>query len=272
MKDAGVTTVILFADGAMNTAMMNQADRLQWFPEWFYTATGYNDHPLGAVVTPDDQAEHAFGLSILGPYIDTPPDVAAISGVTGAYNWYWGPAAGSTSQVLGPGIDWLLAGIHNAGPNLTAKNFQRGLFAAPPVGPTPNNPNVGLSGYGRTTGLSYDAYSRGPASFGPFFMDPYTEVHVIGFPASVTAKQANWYLKDAKNAARYASGQWPKSLPWFDKSAAITEVTEAPAFVAAPPCAAGKCPATGATAPKPGDTSDTFSVEPTTGAVVSATS
>ena len=52
MKAAGVTTVILFADRAMNVALMEQATRQEWFPEWFYTGSGYDDLPVLAQATP----------------------------------------------------------------------------------------------------------------------------------------------------------------------------------------------------------------------------
>src|SRR5262245_33374510 len=37
MKNAGVTTVVLFSDVAMNKALMAQATKQDWFPEWYLT-------------------------------------------------------------------------------------------------------------------------------------------------------------------------------------------------------------------------------------------
>src|SRR5262249_17322163 len=104
MKAAGVTTGILFPARAMNQALMDQADQQQWHPEWFFPGSGYSDLPVLAIGLPDSQAEHAFGISLIGPYAVTPPEVAAVLGVTGAYNWYWGKDVGSTSGLIPAGL------------------------------------------------------------------------------------------------------------------------------------------------------------------------
>ena len=75
--------------------------------------------------------------------------------------------------------------MHYAGPDLNVKNFKQGLFAAPPTGGDPKNPLATLSGYGRTTGLPYDAYTPGPADFAAFFMDPHTTAISPGTGTSV---------------------------------------------------------------------------------------
>jgi len=61
MKAAGVTTVILFADRAMNQALMEQAAQQGWTPEWFYTGSGYSDLPVLSQGTPDGQAHDSAG-------------------------------------------------------------------------------------------------------------------------------------------------------------------------------------------------------------------
>ena len=127
-----------------------------------------------------------------------------------------------------------------------------------------------LSGYGRTTGLPYDAYTNGPADFAPFFMDPFTTAISSGTGKPVD--HASWYPDDAR---RYGAGQWPKTIPWFDKSVSIDERHTYPAGVPlpqpAPPCAPSKCPATGAAEPTPGaGAGSTFTASPTPGAVSTA--
>jgi hypothetical protein len=83
---------------------MEQATRQEWFPEWFYTGSGYDDLPVLAQATPDEQAEHAFGISLIGPYFEFPADLKAFSGVDGAYNWYWGADVGSSTGVVPSGL------------------------------------------------------------------------------------------------------------------------------------------------------------------------
>jgi len=271
MKDAGVTTVALVTDRAMNQALMENAESQDWHPEWFFTATGYADLPVLAAGLPETQSEHAFGISIIGPYFETPPDLVDSYPPEGPYNWFWGKGQGTYSGVLS-GSTWILAGLHYAGPKLTPKTFQQGLFSAPPTGGDPKNPLSPLNGYGRTTGLPYDAYTNGPADFAPFFMDPYTTAVSPG--TATETEHASWYMNDAR---RYGAGQWPKNIKWFDKSVSINVRDSYPAGAAlpeaAPPCAQGMCPSTGATEPTPGAAAgSTFSIPPTPGAVGSTAS
>jgi len=247
MKDAGVTTVVLFTDRAMNAALMEQATAQDWYPEWFMTGSGYYDLAALAVGLPEVQSEHAFGISIFGPYFAFPPEIDQLIGADGAYNWFWGEGNGTTSGVAGSGVVWLMNGLHHAGPNLTPKTFRQGLFAMPAEGGAKNdNPLVGLTGYGKTTGLPYDAYIPGPADFAPFWMDPYQKAISPGVEREVD--HASWYIDGGK---RYGIGDWPKKLPYFDKSKAVYQLTEYPASLptptAAPVCAAGQCPSSGAT-------------------------
>jgi len=267
MKDAGVTTVILFTDAAMNTALMSQADQQGWHPEWFYTGNGYAELPVLASGTPATQASHALGISNFGPYYKAPDNLAALT----AMNWFWGKGVGSTSGAVAAAPTWLLQGIHYAGPDLTAKNFAQGLFAAPAVGGNPDNPLVPLSGYGRTTGLPYDAYSPGPADFYPFFVDP--DVTATDPGTGTQIKHANFFVA---NGQRFHVGTWPKTLAWFDKSGAMLERTayppKAPPVQAAPACATGLCPSTGAAQPTPGTKDSSYTVSPTPGAVTTQSS
>jgi hypothetical protein len=251
MKDAGVTTVILFTDVAMNRALMEQATAQQWSPEWFVTGAGYFDLPVLAQGYPDDQAEHTFGISLIPPYFDLPDEVTAITGTTGAFNWFFGSNLGTTSGAVPGGLNWFLDGIHNAGPKLTPQTFKQGLFAAPATANPTNSPLITLSGFGRTTGLPYDAYSPGPADFAPMWMDPHTSGVSLGSDTEVP--HVSWYIDEGR---RYASGKWPKNLVWFDKSNSTKALEGLPAGAtlptAAPPCPQGACPSTGATGPTAG--------------------
>jgi hypothetical protein len=251
MKDAGVTTVVLFTDVAMNKALMEQATQQNWFPEWFMTGAGYFDLPVLAVAYPKEQAEHAFGISLIPPYFDLPASVTAITGTTGAFNWYFGQKLGTTSGAVPGGLNWLLSGIHAAGPKLTPKTFQQGLFAIPGTANPTDSPLVILSGYGHSTGLPYEAYSPGPADFTVMWMDPHTRAISAGSGTEVDT--SNWYPNGAK---RYKIGSWPKNIVWFDKSNSIDVIDQLPAGVtlptAAAPCPQGACPASGGSQPSAG--------------------
>ena len=268
MKDAGVTTVILFTDAAMNTALMTQADQQGWHPEWFYTGNGYAELPVLAQGTPDTQSSHALGISSFGPYYKAPENLAGLT----AMNWFWGKGVGSTSGSIAAAPAWLLAGIHYAGPDLTAKNFARGLFAAPAVGGNPDNPLVPLSGYGRTTGLPYDAYNPGPADFYPFFVDPDGDRDRPGHRRQDQARELlpreraalprgdvaedHRVVRQVRGDAR--AHRVPAEGPTGRGRAAVRHF--------------GLCPSTGAATPTPGTTESTYSVPPTPGAVTTASS
>ena len=73
MKADGVTTMVLFTDAAMNKALMEQATKQEWFPEWFHTGNSYADYSAFAKTLPPDQAVHFFGISGSSPYL-TPSD------------------------------------------------------------------------------------------------------------------------------------------------------------------------------------------------------
>jgi hypothetical protein len=70
MKDAGVTSVILFAPGPLVGTLMTVANDQEYHPEWVFTGFGYQDYDGFARTFPQDQMESAFGLSILWPYAD----------------------------------------------------------------------------------------------------------------------------------------------------------------------------------------------------------
>jgi hypothetical protein len=246
MKAAGVTTVVLFTDVAMNKALMEQATSQGWSPEWFVTGAGFFDLPLLASAYPHEQAAHTFGISLIPPYFKLPDAVTNLTGTTGAYNWFFGPNVGTTFGLLPGGLDWFLNGVQYAGPTLTPQTFQQGLFAAPPTANPNHSPLDPLYGYGRTTGLPYDAYSAGPADFAPMWMDPHTSGISLG--SNTPVGQVSWYMNGGR---RYRSGTWPKNLVWFDKANSVHQFDGLPPGVvlptAAAPCKPAVCPSTGAT-------------------------
>ena len=272
MKDAGVTTVVLVSDRAMNQALMESAESQEWHPEWFFTATGYTDLPVLAAGLPETQSEHAFGISIIGPYFETPPDLVDSF-----------RARGAVQLVLGQGPGQLLGACSRArrgswpGSTTRARSSRRRpsdracsrrlppaatrrtrcrrstATAARPACPTTRTrtarPTSRRSSWIRTPPRSRRARPR-------------------------ETEHASWYMNDAR---RYGAGQWPKNIKWFDKSISINVRDSYPAGAvrpeAAPPCEQGLCPSTGATEPTPGaDAGSTFSIPPTPGAVGSTTS
>ena len=204
MKNAGVTTVILWSDVAMNHALTKQATSQDWHPEWFVTGALFQDLGLFARGYHQDQFAHTFGLSNLFPYTvpDPDPAVAALSGPNAPLNWYWGDALGTTAQASIPSrVGWVLNGIHAAGPDLTPKTFQQGLFSIPAHGGAASGYTTNfLVGYGRTPGLPYDEYLQLGLDFAPMWWDSDSTGASNG-----TGTQGKGVVRYIEGAKRYAA-------------------------------------------------------------------
>ena len=131
MKQAGVTTVILFSDVSMTTAVMEEATKQEWYPEWFFTGAVYHDIGVLARTYPTEQSKQAFGISFLCP-VPQPDDLTEqtrpITVVLGSRT------ARTDAASVGSQLLWFLSGVHTAGPKLTPKTFQQGIFSIPATG------------------------------------------------------------------------------------------------------------------------------------------
>jgi hypothetical protein len=234
LKDSGVTSVVLLTDVAMGAALTKQATTQDYHPEWITTGFQYQDLALLARTSYDqDQWGHAFGLSNLYPYYDTssvPP-----------LEWYWGPERGTSSTPIEARLGWLAAGIHYAGPTLTVKNFQKGLFSAPASGGAASGYPYGFqAGYGKTVGLPFPAYFNLGTDFAFSWYDPTTEGSSQIF--DTVAPGVIWYVNGAR---RYTIDDIPKQRArFFDEEGALFVFDEPPIPVSPPnPCTG--CPSAG---------------------------
>jgi hypothetical protein len=236
LKQAGVTTVVLFTDVAMTTALMENATKQEWSPEWFFTGTVFQDLALLARAYPVEQSAHAFGISQVSPWVlpdPTPaPPLKSLTVLTNPLNWYWGESAGTSASATPGHLTWLLTGIQAAGPKLTPKTFQQGLFSIPASGGAAQGyPTGGMTAYGKTAGLPYDEYLSTGLDFSPVWWDNETSG-----PSQGTGSEGAgiaWYTDGAK---RYRGGTVPKKqFGWFDPSTSVykfdTRQTPAPVYV-----------------------------------------
>jgi hypothetical protein len=226
MKSQGVTTVITAIGVA--TQLMDAADKQDWTPEWFHSGFGYSDLAILARAYPETQSKHYFGLSpipaIVEPEVVTPPAVPYVNQVN-PLTWYWGPGVGtSTARVVSP-ANWLLRGIHAAGPDLTPKTFKQGLFSLPATGGALNDrTDIALTGFGKEPKLPYDVYGVSGVDFAPFWYDPATTGPSNGVP--VVGKGVSWFPDNGK---RYVATTWPtKPIKWFVKEDALYHFMEPP--------------------------------------------
>jgi hypothetical protein len=227
MKAAGVTTVVNFS--APFTELMNAADRQEWTPEWFYSGTGFADLAILARGYPVTQAKHGFGLSAIPAVVEAeevaPPAVSYRTQVD-PLNWYWGVDAGtSASRIAAPLFTWLLPGIQMAGPKLTPRTFQQGLFAMPPRGGAVDGQAYGtLFAWGEGPKLPYAAHAYSGLDFAPFWFDPDTSGPSNG--VDLVGEGVNWFVDGGK---RYIATTWPtKPIKWFEKEGAVFQFTSVP--------------------------------------------
>ena len=74
-----MTTVILFTDVAMTSALMDNATKQEWFPEWFFTGTVFQDLALLARTYPSTSRRTRSGSPTCprGCFPDPNPTAAA---------------------------------------------------------------------------------------------------------------------------------------------------------------------------------------------------
>jgi len=232
LKDAGVTSVFLFSDSQMDKALTAQATVQDYHPEWLLTTFQFAD--LGLLSRSYDQTQwaHAFGLSALGPYINT---VSAAP----VFDWYWGKngTLGTSVTYASLGARWLAYGIQYAGPKLSPKTFQQGYFATPARG---------ASAYGKTAGLPYDEYMWLGTTVSGAWYDA-TTVGTSQVRLSVAAG-VTWYVNGAQS---YTAATIPKkTFNFFDKTGSVYQL-ENPVVPLGPVVACADCPANGGTGATP---------------------
>src|SRR5262249_41024501 len=91
LKSAGVTTVVPFTGAANVQALMENASKQNYSPEWFFTGASYQDIGLLARNYPPEQAQHAFGISFINPSLKQDQNNLPNTDVV---KWYWGNGRG----------------------------------------------------------------------------------------------------------------------------------------------------------------------------------
>jgi hypothetical protein len=238
LKAEGVTSVVLFTDIGMTGALTKAATAQDYRPEWIITGTQYQDVVFLARSNYDQsQWAHAFGIAA------TTPAIVDGTTVTDPVMWYWGANQGTNQVVEDQWLKWLMDGIQAAGPKLTPKTFQQGLFATPGQGgASTDDPTSAQVAYGKTAGLPYDEYLSAGTDFAVVWYDAdttdYSNVVGTGIPP---AKGVEWYLNGGQ---RYRGGDWPaKPLDFFDETGAVVKFTTRPNPLVPNPCVG--CPSTG---------------------------
>ena len=130
MKTAGVTTVILFTDIAMTTASDDPGQGAGVVPRVvLHRHRCTSDLALLARSNPPEEMAHTFGVSNFSPWI--PPEHGALGQPA---RLVLGDERRNHVEHRARAAQLAAVGIHTAGPNLTPKSFQQGLFSSPGAG------------------------------------------------------------------------------------------------------------------------------------------
>ncbi len=182
------------------------------------------------------QWNHAFGLSGLYPLVQGAP-------VLGAQEWYWGSEPSTTSTFAGIAVGYLASAIHYAGPDLTAKNVQKGFFSIPARGGAASDlPTGPMSAFGKTAGLPYDSYMNAGGDAAVIWYD--SDALGASQVRPTPGKGVTYYVDNAK---RYKLGTFPKkTFAFFDKAGAV-DIWATPPVPVSPTAPCAGCPSQGGT-------------------------
>jgi hypothetical protein len=238
LKSSGVTSVVLFTPRDVVKTLMALATSQNYFPEWIYTGVNFHEYMNIARQNDPQQMAHAFGLGQIGPYLTNDPRITIPL-------WYWGTMQGATwNGALGP-LEFVYTSMHYAGPDLTARNIQKGLFAAPAQ--TIARVAIGKWGYGKTVGTPYNAVGANGSDRALLWWDPDTEGQALATPVGKGVWQ---FLNNGENVTYQ---EFTKKEPkFFDQSASVTErdaLDYYPGGVAPTPIPCPQCPANGGSPP-----------------------
>lgn len=131
MRSKGVTTVISLMEFPYAISITRQATRAAWFPEWFVTGFAALDTAILSRMVDQRQWKHAFGIGSVA---------AQLHGVsnnhTAVYEWYFGHPPENPADLgsINSPAQYLMAGVHLAGPPLDAATLQRAVFSLPATG------------------------------------------------------------------------------------------------------------------------------------------
>jgi len=239
LKDAGVTTVMLYAPYTMIGQIFRAANSLDYHPEWIFPGYAAGDIEITARINSaqyPDQMKHVFGLGTLQPYVAGVEDAQV-----NWFDWYWGKNQGVYQAGPVAALYNLYAGASLAGPKLTPQSLHQGLFSYPAFGGAASNQVVTfMFGYGRSSGLPYDEYSQVGLDYAVMWWNP-TEKG----KGKILFDEGTGRFMYINGAKRYYAGQWKKGEPkLFDPSVAISQFDSLPKSDAVPDYPCKGCPST----------------------------
>jgi hypothetical protein len=180
-----------------------------------------------------------FGIGTSPPYA---ADGSSANGLEHLFDSYWGETQGTYAPVA-VGIGFLLySGIQLAGPKLTPKTFEQGVFSMPAAGGAIDGQIANfMNAYGRGAGVPYDEYQTIGADYAMKWWDP----EAVGVSNLVPGPPAAGKFSFLNDAERYYAGTWPKgNQKFFDRGASIFQLDAPPPSDAPPDFPCDGCPST----------------------------
>ena len=201
-KAAGVTTVVLACDPFSAGIITKAAAAQNYHPEWFLIGTALTDQDQ-YVQSQDDPAEaqgHLFGMSELSPSTD----IFGPSSLAGKLYQKL------TGHQIPPGTDGdysqlveIFDMLQAAGPNLTPQNMAKGVHALP---------QLGAPGY-QYGNWTFNLGVNGNAGGGDHTASNTARFIYWNGSATSQVNGMKGTFVPIFSGARFALGQWPKSLP-----------------------------------------------------------
>ena len=205
LHQENATTVAIVGDPLMPVFFTHEATKEGYFPEWLQTGTGLIDTTFFGRTYDQSQWAHMFGMSSLWvfwthlnvsegyrEYHDTCPFV------------FPNDASQCADKKEGVGVNtyragfiYLFAGISGAGPNLTPKTFDQGMWDYPPTGGLPHVPLIRFTPQSPVaikdmTEVYWDVQQQGPDEIG---------------------NNGQGFLMKTNGGKRYQIGGWPTTDP-----------------------------------------------------------
>lgn len=214
MRDAGVTTVIMSTDPLVPAAITKEATKQGYFPEWVIGPSVLADTTIFGRTFDQQQWSHAFGLGLPTARADN-----SLSDAFFVYQWYYGEEAPvNTVNVVLPGPERFMLGVHLAGPELTPETFEQGLFRYPPP----------------EAGKTYPRNSWGTELWGKGDHNSSDDATAIWWDPDATGEdeagnEGTGMLRYVDGGTRYLPGDWPTDpMPFFDEKGSVAIYDELP--------------------------------------------
>ena len=216
LKSAGVTSVILASDPVFPTYLTKEATAQGYFPEWVVLGYAYTDTTVFGRQYDQKQWAHAFGVSLLPARTTDATDELG-----NLITWQTGsPPAAKTFRELVQAPLVFFTGVHLAGPRLTAKSFQAGLFRYPPASTTtPTRVHLSWGSHGIWPQIDY----TGGDDATVIWWDP----NATG--ADEVGNVGTGIYRYADMGKRYLPGTWPTTpIKLFDPATSTGVLTTLP--------------------------------------------